>query len=470
MTVPHPALNRRQFLGSSARNAAGVAAGMAASVVPWTEGEAAANSGVNSRLQLAVVGVRQQGLRLALELAAHPDVVVHTLVDVDSSILDQAIPRVAAAAGVAPASIRRAVDLRDVLAQPGIDGVVVATPDHWHLLQAAWVLEAGRALYLEAPLTHNLAELHNLARLAEQAEARGVVTQAGLPHRSAPHVTAALAQLAAGAIGPVHQVRAWTVHQRPALGRRAATSVPAGVDYDLWLGPAADRPFHPHHFHHNWQWHWEYGSGELGHSGVQWLDLAALALGGSRPTQVLALGSQVQAPDDTQTPDTLLVHYRFPRQLVTWEHRLWSNQPPEGRSSAIAFQGEQGTLILDRGGWKIYGGSGLHGEPAGSWLGNHLANFVDAIRGRARASASLSQACLSTELCHWGSLTYRTGEVCSIPGPLSLPPEASPGSEFSRRAYRAPWVMPHVASDASGVAHRSAFVSTEGDRHVGSEA
>ncbi|MFM7163001.1 MAG: Gfo/Idh/MocA family protein [Planctomycetaceae bacterium] len=470
MSVPHPALSRRQFLGSSARNAASVAAGMAASVVPWTEGEAAATTGTNDRLQLVVVGVRQQGLRLALELATHPEVAIHTLVDVDASILDQAVPRVAAAAGVAPATLRRAGDLRDVLAQPGIDGVVVATPDHWHLLQAAWVLEAGLPLYLEAPLTHNLVELHSLARLAEQAEARGVVTQAGLPHRSAPHVATALAQLSSGAIGPVHQVRAWTVHQRPPLGRRATAPVPAGVDYDLWLGPAAERPFHPHHFHHNWQWHWQYGSGELGHSGVQWLDLATLALGGARPAQVLALGAQVQGADDDQAPDTLLVHYRFPGCIVSWEHRLWSSQPPEGRSSAIAFQGEQGTLIVDRGGWKIYGGSGLHGEPTGTWLGNHLANFVDAIRGRAQATASLSQACLSTELCHWGSLAYRSGQACPLPGSLTLPAEGSPGCQFSRRVYRAPWAMPCVAGDSAPAVCGPPFVSTEGDRHVGSEA
>lgn len=446
MTPSLPPLNRRQFLGSSARNAAGVAAGMAASVVPWNEDQAAAAPSANSRLQVAVVGVRQQGLRLALELAARSDVAVQTLVDVDSGVLDQAVPRVAATAGVPASTLGRAVDLREVLAQSGLDAVVVATPDHWHLLHAAWVLEAGRHLYLETPLTHSLGELLILNRLAGQAEQRGLVTQAGLPHRSAPHVAEALAQLSAGAIGPVHQVRAWAVHQRAPLGPRAATAVPPGVDYERWLGPAPGRPFHPHRFHHNWQWYWDYGSGELGHSGVQWLDLAVASLGLGRPSQAVAVGGRFQGADDALTPDSLQVHYRFPRHLVTWEHRLWSNQPPEGRSSAIAFQGEQGTLILDRGGWKIYGGPGTHGQPQGSWLAPHVANFVDAIFGRAVATASLSQTSLATELCHWGTLAYRTGWPCAIPesptgfthSPSPTPTIPAPGEV----TYRAPWQLP----------------------------
>ncbi|HEX6985383.1 MAG TPA: Gfo/Idh/MocA family oxidoreductase, partial [Planctomycetaceae bacterium] len=261
MTTPSPGVSRRQFLGRSAYNAAGLAAGLV--------GLTAAAASPSETVRLGVIGVRRQGRKLAVELARQPDAEVVTLCDIDDAVLDRAIREVADS-GPEP---RRERDFRRLLDDPRIDAVVVATPDHSHAAIAVEALRAGKDVYLETPVCHTLGEA---SLLADAAQRSGRVVQCGLFDRSLPHVRSAIEYVRSGRLGSVPLAKAWAVHRR-AIGGPVTGSVeaPAGVDYDAWLFPTPERPFDPLRFHRSWNAFWDYGSGELGAWGVALLDLAA---------------------------------------------------------------------------------------------------------------------------------------------------------------------------------------------------
>jgi predicted dehydrogenase len=208
--------------------------------------------------------------------------------------------------------------------------------------------------------------------------------------------------------------RPWTVHQRKSIGKRADGPPPSGVDYNLWLGPAAARPFNPNRFHHNWHWFWDYGAGELGNWGVHLLDVARWGLGVELPETISATGGCYFFHDDQQTPDTLQVNYGYPGRTITWEHRLWSPHGQEGRSAAVAFYGDRGTLIVDRGGWKVYGQKESATAGSSELLPPHLRNFIQSLKTREAPVADLESAHLSSGLCHLGNIAYRVGRTLSF--------------------------------------------------------
>jgi len=427
-------LSRREFLGASAANAAGMAA---AGVVGWA-GTAGARPAPSERLSVGVIGVRSQGKVLATELAGFPDVTVARVCDVDESLLPSAAREIEARQGSSP---QFETDFRRLLDDPTLDAVVIATPDHWHALMTIMACQAGKDVYVEKPVSHSLSEGPAMIAAAKQS---GRVVQAGLQQRSGEHFRTAIDYVKSGQLGNVHLAKAWTVHQRKSIGFRQDAPSPAGVDYELWLGPAPGRPFNPNRFHYNWHWFWEYGTGELGNWGVHLLDVARWGLAVDFPTQVAAIGGKHHFTDDQQTPDTLFVSYAYPGKTITWEHRLWSSHGQEGRSAAVAFCGDRGTLIVDRGGWKVYGQKDAAGASASDLLAPHLRNFVDCVRTRDVPVCSLEEGHISSSLCHLGNIAYRLGKNLVV-DPATGSPLGDPAArQLARSDYRSPWRAPLV--------------------------
>lgn len=389
-------LSRRQFLGRSAANAAGVAAGMV--------GLAAQQAGASaSAVRVGVIGVRSQGRELAAALAGMADVHVAALCDVDARVLATAQQEVSEQQALVP---RIVSDFRRILDDSRIDAVVIATPDHWHADMAVAACEAGKDVYVEQPLAHSIAEGE---RIVDAARRTGRIVQTGLQQRSGAHFRSAVELVRSGGIGRVRLAKAWAVHRRKSIGRHGDAPVPAGVDYRRWLGPAAERPFNANRFHHNWRWFWDYGSGELGIWGVHMLDVARWGLGVGLPLRVAASGGHLYLDDDRQAPDTLSVQYTYPDAAIHWEHRLWSNRAPEGRTAAAAFYGDNGTLIVDRGGWKVYDRRDSLTADASEQQVAHLRNFIDCIHTRRTPDADAITGQASCTLCHLGNIAYRLG-------------------------------------------------------------
>ena len=389
--------NRRQFLGSSAKNAAGVAAGFVGLST------ASAIAAPSNRVNVGVIGVRNRGRELSRKLATLPDVRVTALCDIDSGVFAAATAGVEEFGGQVPLRHR---DFRRVLDDPNIHAVVIATPDHWHAVMAAMACRAGKDVYLETPVAHSIEEGQRLLKVVGET---GRIVQCGLQERSGSHFQSAIEVIRSGQLGSVSMARAWTVHRRKSIGYQSERRTPNSVDYDLWLGPAPKIAFHPNRFHHNWHWFWDYGSGELGKWGVHLLDVARWGLGVDSPDRVSASGGKYAFSDDQETPDTLVANYSFGAKTIVWEHRQWSNHTLEGRSAAAAFYGDSGTLVVDRGGWKIYDSANPATAEASDLLGTHLRNFIDCVKSRQQPTADLAIGNVSSTLCHLGNIAYRVG-------------------------------------------------------------
>lgn len=433
-------LSRRAFLGQSAHDAAfaaatatGIAAVTSAAVASasTTSGTVqpspaiAAGAHVGSKkIRLGMIGLRGQGLTLLREFLHFPELEIAAVCDVDQKQLKQALRTCAGADRTPP---QEATNWLELARNPQLDAVVIATPDHWHFAMAQECLNQGRDLYLETPLTLRPKDAFTLQQTA-QANQR--IVQTGLPHRSSPMYQSAMELIHRGELGKIPLVRAWVTHQRPSIGQRGPTISPEGVDYQAWLGPAPMRSFQPNRFHQNWQWFWDYGNGELGAWGVPLLDVALWGMKLNLPEKVSASGGRMVAKDDGETPDTLFVQYDFPSTRLMWEHRSWSSHGLEGRSAATAFYGEKGTLIIDRGGWKIYGTNTPNlGESTPLWK-PHLQNFLESIQTRQAPNASLEQACVSSAMALLGNISFRTGETISHPESLLMNSGAAGLSEM----------------------------------------
>lgn len=399
-------VSRRQFLGRSAQQAAGVAVGVVG--LTGVASASAKPAGAHDRLGVGVIGVRNQGRLLATEFARTSGVEVRTLCDVDESQYAPAIREVVDAGQKAPATVR---DFRQMLDDPAIQAVAIATPDHWHMAMASLACQAGKDVYLESPATHSVEEGTALQEVAQRSQR---IIQVGLQQRSGSHFQSAVQFVQSGKLGTVRMAKAWIVHRRKNIGRRAVVEVPPHVDYAAWLGPAPAHPFQPNRFHFNWRWFWDYGGGELTHWGVHMLDVARWGLQVSAPHRVSAVGGKYSFDDDQETPDALSVQYDFGTKSILWEQRLWSSHGVEGRSSGVAFHGDNGTLVVDRGGWKVYDHGEVVAAEASDLLATHVGNFVDCVRSRQTPSAELATGLASGALCHWGNAAYRAGHELKL--------------------------------------------------------
>jgi predicted dehydrogenase len=421
-------LSRRQFLGSSARNAATVAAG-----VVGLGASALASGSPAERVRIGIIGVRTQGKELALELASFPDVEVAALCDVDGNVLEDARNQLVTMEITSPACVE---DYRRLLDDRSLDAVVVATPDHWHAPMVIAACQAGKDVYVEAPVSHTVAAG---AAMVAAARASGRIVQSGLQQRSGEHFGSAVELLRSGEIGTVRLAKAWVAHRRKPIGRKPDSPAPERVNYDLWLGPAAVREFNANRFHHNWQWFWDYGSGELGSWGVHLLDVARWGLGVGLPLRVSATGGTHHLQDDRETPDTLSVQYTYPKAAILWEHRQWSSHGIEGRSAAVAFYGDNGTLIVDRGGWKVYGRRDSLTAEASELQRAHLRDFIDCVKTRNTPRADIEVGHLSSTLCHLGNIAHRVGrEVAFDPSAMNFGWDGEANSLLASEG-RAPW-------------------------------
>lgn len=398
--LKHSEVNRRQFLGRSAQQAAGVAVGV---VGLTAAAQAASGRSVNDKVSVGIIGVRNQGKLLTTELSRFDDVEVRSLCDVDETQFAPCVHLLNAAGRRAP-TIER--DFRKLLDDPAIDAVVVATPDHWHASMTTLACQAGKDVYVESPATHLVVEGPRMMAAAERGKR---IVQVGLQQRSGSHFRSAMEFLHSGKLGRVNLAKAWIVHRRKSIGHKPSCETPAQVDYAQWLGPAAPREFSPNRFHFNWRWFWEYGGGELAHWGVHMLDVARWGLNVDYPSRVSAVGGRYSFDDEQETPDTLSVQYAFLQQTILWEHRLWSSHGIEGRSSGVSFHGELGTLVVDRGGWKVYDHRENVTADASELQTPHLRNFIDCIKSRQTPAADLLTGHIASTYCHLGNIAYRVG-------------------------------------------------------------
>jgi predicted dehydrogenase len=415
--------NRRTFLMTTAGSIALAAGGAVASASP------------NERVGIAIIGVRGRGNELAGEFAKRENVEVAALCDIDDASFPKAVKTVESSSGKTP---RTEKDFRKLLDDPSIDAVVIAAPDHWHALMAVMACQAGKDVYTEKPASHNLIEGRRMVQAARKYDR---VVQLGTQRRSARYVMDAVEHLRNGGIGKVGLARAWIHQKRQPIGKGQPGIVPDGVDYDMWQGPALDRPFYANRFHYNWHWFWNWGTGELGNNGVHGVDVARWGLGVDAPLRVVSGGGKYVFDDDQEVPDTQVVTWEFPDNAIVWEHRMWSKHGLEGDSFGTAFYGDNGTLIVDGKGWRVEDGPKA-GGPATDSQGEHVRNFLDCVKSRKAPNAEIEIGHLSTRLCHIGNIAHRVGRKLTFDAASESFPSDEDANALLGRSYSKRFEMP----------------------------
>jgi len=276
-----PNSSRRTFVKTSLLTVAGVALPARA----WSN-----VLGSNSDLRVAVIGLNGRGKNHLSSLAKITGVRVVALCDADTAVLDAVKPTVNGG------DVKTYQDIRELLASPDIDAVTIATPNHWHSLAAIWALQAGKDVYLEKPVSHNIWEGRQLVNASRKY---GRVIQAGTQIRSGEGLREAVQWVRAGNIGKITASRGFCYKRRDSIGKvNGPQQVPASINYDLWTGPAPlvapMRNTKNGPVHYDWHWFWLYGNGDVGNQGIHQMDVARWFLGESGlPTRSLSIGGRL---------------------------------------------------------------------------------------------------------------------------------------------------------------------------------
>lgn len=361
------------------------------------------------RLGVAVVGVRGRGNSHIAALAAQAGVRILYVCDPDARVGEKRAREATRRQQGRP--VRHVVDFREALADPSVDVVTIATPNHWQALAAAWSLQAGKDVLVEMPAGYCVRESRALVNLARRQRR---VCHVGLPCRSHPGMREAMQYLHSGALGQVTSAEGIWRKPSPTVGARVACEPPRHLDYDLWLGPAPQAAVERQRFHYDWRWLWDYGGGELSGQAVQQLDLARWGLNvDSHPQRVLSLGGRMGDDQVAETANIQTAIYDFDRRRIRFDVR----SEPRKRSDqkvGVIFAAEDGYLVAashsaavafnDRG-EKLLTFSG-RGDP--------FADFLAAVRDRHTTpdAASIENGHRSATLCHLANISYRLGAAC----------------------------------------------------------
>jgi predicted dehydrogenase len=400
--------------------------------------------GANEKIVLGLIGGNNQGRGVALG-AIKDGAQIKTFCDIDDAILTKVGAALGKAQGKDPVLVK---DFRRLLDDKDIDGVIIATPDHWHAIPTLLACQAGKDVYVEKPLSQTIQE-GQLMR--EAARKYNRVAQVGTQRRSAGHFRAAVEFVASGKLGKVCLVKAWMCQVRGSIGNPPDGPVPAGVDYDAWLGPAPKRPFNQNRFHYNWRFFWDYGNTELGNQGVHVLDVALWGIQALRglehclPNHVSGASGIYWLHDAKEVPDTQVLTYDYGDLALVWElHSFQNMRPLEGTAAGTAFYGAEGVLLVDGSGWKVHTKKGepvLSEKPAG---GSHTKNFLDCMRSRQRPNADIELGRLSTTICHLGNICARLQrDVRFDPKAENFGPDQAANALLSKE-YRSPYTLPRV--------------------------
>ena len=422
---------RRRFLGTSA--AAVIAAGaMSKSKV----------FGANDRIRACCIGIHGQGGSHMDDLMGQDDSEVVALCDTDKGVLKRRAKEVKEKTGKEP---KMYSDLRDVMADDGIDAVTIATPNHWHSLAAIWACQAGKDVYVEKPLSHNIWEGR---QLVEAAKKYGRVVQHGTQRRSEEPWIHAIKAMHDGIIGDLYMARALCFKPRGAIGP-IDTPATGDLDWDLWQGPAKAREFSDLYVHYNWHWFWPYGCGDIGNQGVHQMDVAIWGLNKGMPVKIESSGGRYTYDDGADTPNTQTVTFTYEDGTITvFEVRGRYTNDEGGTKVGNLFYGSKGYFVEGLG-EKFFDGDNneVHIEDKEKVDSRgRFGNFLRAVRSRKPEDnfAPPEQGHISAAHCHLANVAYRVGHTIFFDPKTETITKDDEANKLLTREYRGPFVVPDI--------------------------
>ncbi|MCS6949793.1 MAG: Gfo/Idh/MocA family oxidoreductase [Armatimonadota bacterium] len=394
--------------------------------------------GANEKVVLGFIGTGSRGQHLMRVAMANPDVEIAAVCDVMEQRLAQAVKMT----GDRATAYR---DFRRLLERKDLDAVFIITPDHWHCIMTILACEAGKDVYVEKPLGHNIAE----GRAAVNAAKRfGRIVQHGTQQLSGRHYAEARELIRSGALGRITHVRCWNLwNETPnGIGNPPDSEPPPDIDYDLWLGPAPKRPFNLNRCYAPGYWYqWDYSGGHMLAWAIHHIDVVHWVLGRTAPKMVVSVGGKYALRDNRTTPDTQDALLDYGDLLVHISVHHANARPIEGSWYGIAFYGTNGTLRLLREGFEVYpeGDRTRPLQREGSPLDEpHVRNFVDCVKSRTQPVAPIEWGHWSTNAVHLANIALRTGRAVRWNAQQEKIVGDEEANRYLCRVYRKPWGQP----------------------------
>jgi len=477
-------VTRREFMKKSSAATVGIATGLSL----W--GTRQSWAGANDRVRVAVVGIRGHGKNHYQNYSQLDNVEVAALCEVDENLLPERLKWFEENNKPKP---KFYYDIRKLLEDKDIDAISVATPNHWHALMGIWAAQAGKHAHLEKPFTHNVFEGQQLIKAAKKYK---VIIHHGTELRSSSCCQEAMKLLHEGVIGEVYMAKGICYKWRDSIGKYPDGPIPEGenfsmtiranpidqpytenylkkVHYDLWMGPAPQKPFSRNRFHYNWHWQWDYGNGDIGNQGIHQMDVARWGLGVTLPVKISSLGGHFMFDDDQETPNSQISVFEFPnpegggdkKKILQFEVRHWITNN-EGNiakgfqehtsqgymvspSNVIGniFYGSEGYMVFEGNWFKTFLGRNREPGPSGTQAGSanlaHYQNFIDAIRANDPAilKGNVREGHYSCALVHLANTSYRLGRSLNFDPNRERYIDDDEANKMLTRKYRKPYVI-----------------------------
>lgn len=446
--MDHP--NRREFFSNMGKRAVGLWAGALA----IAQGRRAVSA--NEKVVLGAIGLGGRGQALAKGFAQREDVQFATLCDPDlrrpkqlfEMFKDEHNPDIALTD-----------DYRRIIDNQSIDAVVVATPDHWHAIPTIEACQAGKDVYVEKPCSHNIWEGR---KMIEAARKYRRVVQVGTQTRSGAYVHKAVEYIRSGKLGRIHLCKIFNLKSGSPYKQSAVGDPPPEMNWNLWLGAAAQREYRESIPRGGWLYYWDYCGGDMGNDSIHQIDLARLLIGKDYAKSVYCQGGNLAYQDDSEVPDTQSAVFDFGDMIVTYENTQWTPYMAKTsmeirnndlfpywpqNSTRLELYGTEGLMLMGRhgGGWQVFTSDGkVIAQEYGRFPENeHKANFIKCIRSREKPVADIEEGHKSAILFHMGNISYRIG--CRK---LIFDPNAErfinddDANRYLKRTYREPFVVP----------------------------
>lgn len=439
-------MNRRTFLEKSAQ--VSVAAGAFAQSTE-TQAAGRVRASANEKIVIGVIGCNNMGNGIMNHALNQPNVECAAICDIDTTIGNKRADEVMRKQGKRPQLYG---DYRRLLENKDIDAVIIGTPDHWHCLPMVEACQAGKDVYVEKPLANSIGECNVMVKAARRYNR---VVQVGQQQRSGEHWQNAMNFIQSGGIGTLRKVHSWA-NFNYATGSRIVPDepVPAGIDFEQWLGPAPQRSYNKTRHHGSWRFFWDYGGGLMTDWGAHLLDIALWVKNiKTPPLSVSATGGNFYSPDFAhETFDTLSVMYQLPDYTISWEQTAGTQNGPFGRSYGLAFIGNDATLVIDRGGWELFpeidkGGYKVPAIPkryGKETHEEHVKNWLECIKTRKDPNCPIENGRLVALYAHAGNIALRTNSRLEWNEATQSFGKNEAANALITPVYRKPWIFPKV--------------------------
>jgi predicted dehydrogenase len=442
---------RRGFIKKSAVVSAGISVGAPAYIKGFMQNKP------NEVINMAVAGIHDRGgiyggTGHTANFTKIKNSRVVAVCDADENLFPKAVSDIETLGGQKPKTV---VDFRKLLDDRDIDAISIAAPDYWHALMTIWACQAGKDVYCEKPLSYNLIEGRKMVQAARKYNR---IVQTGTQYRSNRLSQKSIQLLMDGVIGDIYMGRGTIFRHRPSIGRVADSPVPAGVNWDLYRGPAPMIPFNKNHFHYNWHWYWDTATGEFGNNGVHAMDRIRMAMKiNEHPSRISCSGGFYAWDSDQEVPNLQVATFEYDNGKIM-ELEVRSLFTPE--EAGLLFFGTKGYAILGNSFQTFMGpnkepglnltAKDLEPDPVRdeyetARIDYHFVNFLNCVRSRKWQDllADVSEGHLSTSMMHLGNIAYRTGRKLTFNGETErFVGDHEANSYLTRKEYRKPYILP----------------------------